>query len=150
MRREDDWTMFGAGLLGVLGLDRLANAYWLGTQFPASVPLLVGALLLGGGAVILAPRLVAAGHRKGRAATLGVPRRTCAVCGSTASARGGRRARGRRAAFVCGACYARWERDGRPCGACGLPVRGTQEVGAFVEQRRLGHADCGGRKVSAA
>jgi hypothetical protein len=32
---------------------------------------------------------------------------------------------------------------------CGTPVSGVQEVGAFVEQRMLGHADCGGLRLFA-
>jgi hypothetical protein len=46
--------------------------------------------------------------------------------------------------FVCEECYQRWAGAGRKCTACATPVSGMQEVGAFVEQRTLGHADCGG------
>jgi hypothetical protein len=49
--------------------------------------------------------------------------------------------------FVCGDCYQRWVSTGRKCTACETPVTGAQEVGAFVEQRTLGHADCGGLRL---
>lgn len=52
-----------------------------------------------------------------------------------------------RGAYVCGSCYARWEKAGRQCVACATPVRGMQEVGLFADRKGLGHADCGGVRV---
>jgi hypothetical protein len=76
---------------------------------------------------------------------LGFWRKSSAFCGATAKKRF--RTPDRVNGFVCRACFERWNGDGRRCVACGSPVNGTQEVGAFYDQRSLGHADCGGLKL---
>jgi hypothetical protein len=76
---------------------------------------------------------------------LGVWRKTCTFCGMTGTK--GFRIRDRLNSFICRACYEAWDVAGRKCTACDTSVRGIQEVGAFFEQRALGHADCGGLKL---
>jgi hypothetical protein len=76
---------------------------------------------------------------------LGLFKKTCMFCDGTAAK--GFRVPDRKKGFVCGDCYQRWLSAGRKCTACETPVTGAQEVGAFVEQRTLGHADCGGLRL---
>ena len=71
--------------------------------------------------------------------------KTCLFCNGVATK--GLRVPGRLKGFVCGECYQHWVSTGRKCAACGTPVNGMQEVGAFIEQRLLGHADCGGLRL---
>jgi hypothetical protein len=80
-----------------------------------------------------------------KAAMLGIWKKRCTLCGAVATK--GFRAPDRLNGFVCKSCYERWESDGRKCAACETSVRGVQEVGAFFEQRALGHADCGALKL---
>jgi hypothetical protein len=75
---------------------------------------------------------------------LGFGRVTCLFCGTRVRRRDARRAQN---AFVCSACWARWDQTGRKCTACQTPVRGMQDVGLFSETKGLGHADCGGARV---
>jgi hypothetical protein len=77
-------------------------------------------------------------------------KKTCQICRSTARMRGGFRVPDRLDAFICNACYQAWERAGRTCAECHDPVRGPHEIGAFVDRRVLGHADCGALKMFAA
>jgi tRNA(Ile2) C34 agmatinyltransferase TiaS len=77
----------------------------------------------------------------------GLFRKSCAFCGGAASK--GFRVPDLTKGFVCEACYRHWESAGRRCNACQTSVNGMQEVGAFVEQRTLGHADCGGLRLFA-
>lgn len=79
----------------------------------------------------------------------GLGGRSCRICGREAR-KGAFRVPGHRGAFVCGLCYGAWEHSGRTCAKCGTVVHGPQEVGAFLEQRTLGHADCGGLRMFAA
>jgi len=74
-------------------------------------------------------------------------KKTCRLCGTAAAK--GFRVPDRINGFVCRACYEQWEAAGRTCSACATPVRGVQEVGAFFDERALGHADCGGLKLFA-
>ena len=76
---------------------------------------------------------------------LGFFKKTCTFCGGAATK--GFRVPDRQHGFVCRGCYERWEGTGRKCSACETPVRGVQEVGAFFDQRALGHADCGGLRL---
>ena len=81
---------------------------------------------------------------------LGFRTKTCHICRSRVLARGGYRVPDRIDAFVCRRCYEAWERAGRTCAECHDQVRGPQPIGAFVDRRVLGHADCGALKMSAA
>ena len=81
---------------------------------------------------------------------LGFRRRQCTFCGARVPAKQVFRAPDRLGAFVCWKCVEQWEASGRPCAGCHGPVRGPQEIGAFFEQRTLGHADCGGLRLFAA
>jgi hypothetical protein len=74
-------------------------------------------------------------------------KKTCMFCNGVAAK--GFRVPDRLKGFVCGQCHQRWVSTGRKCAICGTPVSGVQEVGAFVEQRMLGHADCGGLRLFA-
>jgi hypothetical protein len=76
---------------------------------------------------------------------LGVWTKTCTFCGAAGTK--GFRIPDRLSSFVCKACYEAWEAAGRTCAACETSVKGSQEVGAFLERRTLGHADCGGLKL---
>lgn len=78
---------------------------------------------------------------------LGFFKKTCMFCGSVTTR--GFRVPDRMKGFVCEECYQRWAGAGRKCTACATPVSGMQEVGAFVEQRALGHADGGGLRLFA-
>jgi hypothetical protein len=68
-------------------------------------------------------------------------------CGSAAAK--GFRVPDRLKGFGCWDCYQGWVSAGRACTACPTSVSGIQEVGAFVEERTLGHADCGGLRLFA-
>ncbi len=72
---------------------------------------------------------------------------TCVCCGGRVPRREARRAQDATGACVCAACYAAWDRSGRRCVACGIPVRGIQDVGLFADRKGLGHADCGSARV---
>jgi hypothetical protein len=78
---------------------------------------------------------------------LGFGRVTCLFCGTRVSRRDARRTQNAARAFVCGACWAQWDKTGRKCTACDTPVRGMQDVGLFSDRKALGHADCGGARV---
>lgn len=68
----------------------------------------------------------------------------CAVCRAPVTRNQFVRTRSTPRVAICRACYARWDAAGRVCTACRTPVRGSQEVGIFLERHGLGHADCGG------
>lgn len=72
---------------------------------------------------------------------------TCVCCGERVRRRNARKGQDARGGCVCDACVARWETAGRRCPACATSVRGTQDIGLFVDLRSLGHADCGGARV---
>jgi hypothetical protein len=80
----------------------------------------------------------------------GFGKRECTLCGARVPTRQSFRAPDRVNGFVCRACVEGWERAGRRCAECQTAVVGPQEVGAFFEQRGLGHADCGGVRLFAA
>jgi hypothetical protein len=77
-------------------------------------------------------------------------RRQCTFCGARVPAKQVFRAPDRIGAFVCWKCVEHWEAAGRPCAGCHGAVAGPQEIGAFFDQRTLGHADCGGLRLFAA
>ena len=77
-------------------------------------------------------------------------KRGCTFCGARVPARQAFRAPDRINGYVCRACFEQWERTGRRCAECATAVSGAQDVGAFFEARRLGHADCGGVRLFAA
>ncbi len=79
----------------------------------------------------------------------GLGKKICALCSQPAPAKQAFRAPDRADGFVCRTCYERWERSGRTCVECRTRVVGMQDVGAFFEQRALGHADCGGARLFA-
>jgi predicted amidophosphoribosyltransferase len=74
-------------------------------------------------------------------------KKICAFCGQPVPSKQALRAPDRTNGFVCRSCYDQWEHTGRTCVECHGPVAGMQDVGAFFEQRALGHADCGGVKL---
>ncbi|HET7340163.1 MAG TPA: hypothetical protein VFL90_01780 [Methylomirabilota bacterium] len=78
---------------------------------------------------------------------LGFGKVTCLVCGARVRRRDARRGQDAVGACVCGACWAKWDRSGRPCSACATPVRGMQDIGLFNDRKGLGHVDCGGARV---
>jgi hypothetical protein len=80
----------------------------------------------------------------------GFGKRKCTLCGNRVAAKQVFRAPDRLEAFVCRNCFERWEAAGRRCGGCHGAVAGPQDIGAFFEQRTLGHADCGGLRLFAA
>ena len=80
----------------------------------------------------------------------GFGRRQCTLCGDRVPAKQVFRAPDRRDAFVCWKCIEHWEAAGRRCAGCQEAVAGPQDIGAFFEQRTLGHADCGGFRLFAA
>lgn len=80
----------------------------------------------------------------------GFLRRQCTFCGARVPAKQAFRVPDRLGAFVCRICVEQWEAAGRPCVGCHGAVSGPQEIGAFFEQRALGHADCGGLRLFAA
>lgn len=69
---------------------------------------------------------------------------SCVVCQAPVPRQQVVRTKTERRIAICRACYGRWDAAGRVCTACQTPVRGSQEVGIFVERHELGHADCGG------
>lgn len=77
----------------------------------------------------------------------GLGKVTCLFCSARVRRRDARRAQDAKAAFVCGECYAQWDRSGRKCPACDTQVRGMQDVGLFADRKGFGHADCGGVRV---
>lgn len=79
----------------------------------------------------------------------GLGKKICAFCGQPVPAKQALRAPDRANGFVCRTCYEQWERSGRTCVECRTRVVGVQDVGAFFEQRALGHADCGGARLFA-
>jgi len=79
----------------------------------------------------------------------GLGKKICAFCGQPVPAKRALRAPDRTNGFVCRTCYEQWERSGRTCVECRTRVVGMQDVGAFFEQRALGHADCGGARLFA-
>ncbi|OLB98613.1 MAG: hypothetical protein AUH30_07250 [Candidatus Rokubacteria bacterium 13_1_40CM_68_15] len=79
----------------------------------------------------------------------GLGKRICGFCGGKVPGKRALRAPDRNGAYVCKACYAQWEREGRRCVECQTPVAGAHDVGAFFERRAFGHADCGGMKLFA-
>jgi len=84
----------------------------------------------------------------------GLGKKICVFCGQRVSAKQALHAPVRANGFVCRlfACrtsYEQWERSGRTCVECRTRVVGMQDVGAFFEQRALGHADCGGARLFA-
>jgi len=78
---------------------------------------------------------------------LGFGKVTCLFCGARVPRRDARKAQDAAAAYVCAACYARWDKGGRKCVECDSQVRGMQDVGMFTDRKALGHADCGGARV---
>jgi hypothetical protein len=72
---------------------------------------------------------------------------TCLFCQARVRRREARRAQPTKGAYVCGGCYARWDKAGRRCVACDTAVRGVQDVGLFADRKAFGHADCGGVRV---
>ena len=78
---------------------------------------------------------------------LGFGKVTCSLCRARVSRRDARKAQAEKAEYVCGSCYARWDKARRKCAACDTPVRGMQDVGIFTDRKGLGHADCGGVRV---
>lgn len=74
---------------------------------------------------------------------------TCALCQKEVTRNGALRARDGQKFAVCRACYDRWSAAGRRCTACQTAVRGSQEVGVFLDHHALGHADCGGVLLTA-
>jgi len=72
---------------------------------------------------------------------------TCLFCGARVRRREARKAQAVKGAYVCGSCYAKWDKGGRQCVACGTAVRGVQDVGLFADRKALGPADCGGLRV---
>lgn len=76
-------------------------------------------------------------------------KKICAFCGEGVPAKHALRAPAHANGFVCRTCYEQWERSGRMCVECRTRVVGIQDVGAFFEQRALGHADCGGARLFA-
>jgi predicted amidophosphoribosyltransferase len=73
----------------------------------------------------------------------GLSKVTCIVCRHEVSGNDAVRGRHRREIGVCRTCYDDWERSGRSCADCRVPVRGAQEVGVFPDRHAFGHADCG-------
>jgi predicted amidophosphoribosyltransferase len=76
-------------------------------------------------------------------------KKICAFCGQPVPSKHALRAPDRTNGYVCRTCYEQWEHSGRTCVECRTHVAGVQDVGAFFEQRALGHADCGGVKLFA-
>jgi hypothetical protein len=78
---------------------------------------------------------------------LGFGKVTCSFCGTRVRRRDARKAQEKRGDYVCETCYALWDKSGRTCAACNTRVSGMQDLGLFVAQKGLGHADCGGVRV---
>lgn len=45
---------------------------------------------------------------------------------------------------VCRVCFEKWVAEGAQCAVCHQGVRGTQEVSFLLQEKNLGHYDCGG------
>jgi len=79
----------------------------------------------------------------------GFGKATCAICHTRIPQRQGFRAKHRKDISVCKGCYELWERSGKSCADCHLPVRGSQEMGVFTDRGSFGHADCGAEWLAA-
>jgi hypothetical protein len=72
----------------------------------------------------------------------------CVVCDRVVPRKEALRLREHKAIVICKRCYDAWDRDGRKCKTCATPVRGTQEMGVFLDDHHgLGHADCGAARL---
>jgi len=74
---------------------------------------------------------------------------TCTVCHAQIPQNQALRAKHKKDVGVCKGCYEQWERSGKPCADCHLPVRGSQEMGVFTDRGSFGHADCGAEWLAA-
>lgn len=72
---------------------------------------------------------------------------TCAFCSNRVRRRAARRTQNDRSEYLCEGCYTQWDAGGRKCAACDTRVSGMQDIGLFLAQRTLGHADCGGVRI---
>jgi hypothetical protein len=79
----------------------------------------------------------------------GLGKKMCAFCNQGVPSKQALRAPDRANGCVCRTCYEQWVHSGSTCIECRTRVAGAQDVGAFFEQRALGHADCGGVKLFA-
>lgn len=73
----------------------------------------------------------------------GLGKMTCTICHVQIPEKQALRGKHRKDVGACRACYEQWDRSGRPCADCHLPVRGSQEMGVFADRQSFGHADCG-------
>ena len=73
----------------------------------------------------------------------GLGKVTCTICHAHIAQSEALRARHQKGVGVCRVCYEQWERSGKSCADCHLPVRGSQEMGMFTDRGSFGHADCG-------
>jgi len=73
----------------------------------------------------------------------GLGRGPCVACDRHVPKKEVLRVRDRKDLVICRSCYDGWDREGRTCARCKTPVRGSQEIGVFLDRSTLGHADCG-------
>ena len=71
----------------------------------------------------------------------------CALCEKPFLKRGGKVFMENGKGGVCSTCFEKWRAEGSRCAACHHGVSGTQEVGFFLQQKNLGHYDCGGMRL---
>jgi hypothetical protein len=71
----------------------------------------------------------------------------CVLCDRVVSRKEALRLREHKEIVICKRCYDGWDRQGRKCQGCQTSVRGTQEMGVFLDHYGLGHADCGASRL---
>jgi len=78
---------------------------------------------------------------------LGLGLKKCSFCGARVATQDAWRAPDRAKGYVCRSCYETWARAGKKCDRCQRSVGSFQTVGAFFDQRALGHTECGGLRI---
>jgi hypothetical protein len=75
----------------------------------------------------------------------------CVLCDQQVARKHALKVLGQKGFAVCRACLEQWRALGGTCPECHAALRGAQEPGLFLRERRVfGHADCGAARLVAA